>query len=160
MLAKELKGHEVISEVVRSVAKKWGLDGTNSIEAMEPNKLFNFELQCLKRQIQKENAHANFISDRSIIDYFIYASLFGVPLSSKGYNMYDMISRYDLIVYVPLSPHIPLEDDGFRNVDSTMMQEVDTAVRYVVSNSPNGYILKSKGKQQRVDELMSVISLL
>ena len=147
-----------IAEVVRVVAKEWSLKHTNDIMALPREELIQFETECYNRQEEYERRfhRRGFITDRTKLDYYVYAHLFGISFSAFGIDPYYTVKNYDVLIYIP--PTIPLKADGFRQMDTQMRYEIDDLlVHYlesIVEDNKPFVQVEATEPEARLDEVV------
>jgi nicotinamide riboside kinase len=131
-----MQGVEFLPEVVRELKKKYDFQ-INELASWDT------ELIIYTQHVQNLLLRDSFLSDRCVIDNYVYASLvneFGehkkeVPefyLKQNREMVMYLSSRYDTIFYIP--NEFPVEADGVRNIDAVYMQAVQDKFEEVVSD--------------------------
>lgn len=155
-----------IKEQVRGVAADLNIQ-TAEEAAMKGAKWFSlFQWEILRRQINSERYAVkngySFISDRTTLDVLAYYMAGKSEDSEMIKEAYKEIALenvrigYDLILYLP--PAIPLEDDGFRQVDEEFRYKIDQTIRrLIVVHEVDCYAVNSIALNERVKEAWGII---
>ena len=99
-----------IKEVARQLLSEWYEQWTEE-----------FQRAVLKKQIQAENAHSKFITDRSVWDNLAYTRY----ISEDLYQELLPIARqqkYDLLFFIPIQ--FPIQDDWLRPQDEQFQKDI------------------------------------
>jgi len=140
LLAKELPDHFLIPEI----ARVFGVE-------LIPKKTLQLQKDMAKAQINIEKYHANFISDRSILDFGIYSENISMINTCARYTQ----KSYDYIFYVPVT-FFPV-DDGFRNTDRAYQLHIAALFeKYLTSKT---IVLKSESIEDRIEEIKAHLSI-
>lgn len=84
----------------------------------------------MKLELELSNLFDVVISDRTVLDIYVYSKMFGIGIVE--FDLYQFImtwmSTYDVIYF--LRPDIPLVSDNFRSTDKDLQMEVDWEMEY------------------------------
>ena len=107
----------IIPEVARIVIEEIGKIPDN----MTMEEKLEFEWKIIEKQIEFEDKYKDgFISDRSVIDILGYVYMLGLHIyypkevEEMETIIYNRVSNYDYIFYIPVVKEIPLVKDGVR----------------------------------------------
>ena len=147
-----------VSEVVRSVLKKWNMSLDELLN--NPELFYEFQSECITKQIDIEtellNSNYDFvILDRSIHDYFVYAMI-GLPphLYDQYKQKYKYVStNYDLLIYCD---HLEFIDDGTRT--KVYMDKGEIGIFQMMSKPYATHILDKDTHYKRMKTILSLIN--
>jgi len=126
------------------------------------------QMWILTEQMRRETAavceNATVVCDRTTIDNMAYAQwLFDHGrLNPRYYQPYidaaaSWISTYDVLIYVPFDPSIPLELDGVRLDDRKYQQEIDEIISSFIDMLDIPVHEATGSRQKRVSRAMEAI---
>lgn len=104
---------EFLPEIVRDIKRRYNFK-------INEHGTLDTEMMVMTTHLQNLIARPRFVTDRCLVDNWIYAQLNEKPLP-KEYMVFDtwlverMVEEYDLIFYIPNEFDPP--DDGVRNLD-------------------------------------------
>jgi len=132
-----------------------------------------FQRKVLERQLEEiERRDGNFkindliVSDRSIIDIFVYSRLLETETHEqeivKQFLCSDVFKemeneKYDLTFYLPIE--FDLEDDGIRFTDKDFQKKVDKEILYVLQKLRVPYITLSGSVEERKQKIKDVVKM-
>lgn len=129
------KEYEFLEEPIREISRARFKINKESDDAAQLAML-----ACHLRNLQNKN----FISDRSILDLFIYcATLDSVTDDTKDYifkKTLEYIDQYDFLFWC--APEFPLKDDGFRVIDKEWQDEIENGFQVAIAYFKTHDILK------------------
>ena len=128
LLAAELPEIPALPETAREVIADFGLPPQDMDDAGRDR----FQREILRRQIARESAPGNFVTDRCVLDTLAYA------LGTPGYGeLYGAAVRYlasRTYTHVLLVPkRFAPEPDGVRMVDEGFQEEVERRLRALLA---------------------------
>jgi nicotinamide riboside kinase len=111
--------------------------------------------------MMKKNNQDGFVSDRTLLDYYIYYERLNKDeewiVTFLRKNIIDYYrEKYDLVIYIPIL--IPLINDKYRNADSSFRMEIDKNIKKYLSENKNVYIVTESDKNRRFQELTNIIN--
>ena len=158
----------IIKEVARSVIKDW-----KKPQDMDFYEKILFQRKVLERQLEEvkkreEDFKINdlIVSDRSIIDIFVYSRLLKTETQEqqmvKQWLCCDIFKemkneKYDLTFYLPIE--FDLEDDGIRFTDKDFQKKVDKELLYVLQKLRVPYITLSGSVEERKQKIKDVVKM-
>ena len=165
LLAEELRSRgfrvELIEEVVREVFEEWG---SSSLEELRRGEHDRFQLEVLKRQLERENV-AMKRAEVVIVDRTIYDNLFYTILwNSKNWRVLNeyarMIGRigrrYDIVFHC--RPLNGVCRDGFRDPDLRYVDLQDVVIE-LLADRENLVIVEEGSVKERLDFILKKLSL-
>jgi len=164
-LAKALSQHlslPLIEEQLRSSQRQFleiGYPTLNSIINTMWYPHFVFDL--IRRQIECEDKESDsFISDRTVMDYYIYYQhLSTAPVSQKEILksvVSDRFSKqYDNIIYLPIA--FPIVGDGYRDTDSDFREQMDVHILEATKHHEGFFALNAQTVNDRVAETLNFL---
>lgn len=123
------KSITIIEENAREIARYFG-GLKNSLE---------FNRLCMIDHLHKEfrslELHDITITDRTVLDTLVYAMTYQVPIPAEYYSLaMNHMKNYSSVVFVrPDSPATSITNDGFRDTDLTMRNEIDKMFEKMLS---------------------------
>lgn len=126
-------------------------------DVMNNKPCIELQRDMLYTQILIELWNKNFISDRSSLDYLVYAKANSLDINDNFKNeALDNMSSYDHIFYIPIM--FDLIDDGYRAVDKEYQIKVDKLfIHYLEFYNIKHHIIKSKSIKGRIKEVLRMI---
>jgi len=126
-----------IDEVARTVAEGWFSD-SNAIKNASLAQRTLFQLSVFYKQIQEEDRHSEFISDRSIFDVVAYSKYYELPnkvIEMLKKEAVEQSKEYDLIIYCPIPEISEIVADGFRFTDKESQVEIDRILQELLKEA-------------------------
>lgn len=151
-----------IDEQIRLTVNKYNTLGYNTPDEMVGSTWYNdMVLDTMISQINLEKQYGNsFVSDRTLLDYYIYCSRLSKDADSILILMKAAIidyycKNYDLILYVPIL--FDLIGDCYRNTDVSFQKQIDNDFRMHLNYNKNVYIIQETNFDRRLQECTNII---
>jgi len=125
--------------------------------------LWQMQNDILDRKIKEESELKSFVSDRTVIDSYLYTKIHLRQYLSK-IELSDYLDKcqihfnrvYDLIFFVPLFSN-KIKDDGCRILDIEYQQNFEKELWRILNSLENVYKIKSLSEQARLNEIIPII---
>ena len=150
----------LIEETVRTISEYADIDNVVNISNRERILL---QISSILYQKFEESKYEEFVSDRSVLDYYAYfRTLCGDYANKKIQEYYyhwmeENIFNYSHI-FVLTCDVLRVEGDGFRFEDNELNLKIDKfLLQYLNKYSIRYHIVKSEGFEDRVREVLEII---
>lgn len=158
----ETLGVPFLSEVARDVARDWGLTPAT----IPADRVLDYQWEILHRQIEREQQHPAWVSDRSTLDncaYFeAYAEHQTTPEDAARYKRraWGNTVHYDRLILIP--PMFAPVDDGERHTDPAEQLRVHRIVCDLIDAwglAEKVYTVTSATVEGRINEILRVLEV-
>ncbi len=145
-----------IPEVAKEVCRQQGYKTIYEIEDHH-----KFRKEVLDKQVELEDKHGAFVSDRSTIDCWVHFQRWSIIKATvedaEAYyqKSKEQAEKYDQIIFVPKTFETP--DDGFRWANDVYQTQIERLIKntlYEWGLWDKTYTVKSVSKDDRVTELL------
>lgn len=129
-------GYPIIPDVIDDILCERGYK--NFGDVLEKEEHADIRMTALRRKIDLERASKDFITDKTVCDYYAYWLLRTAPFASLEQNVLfasqvrEHITFYDR-VFIPKFGQFPLADNGLRSTDYSHQYRVHCLIKGIYS---------------------------
>lgn len=129
----ELEQYVVIPDYIDTILCERGL---KSPREMDDKLAREIRLEALERKINAENESTNFLSDKSVGDYYAYWQIWtmNIATESEKRKFYDLVKEhvdtYDKVIIPPFG-RFKIEDNNIRNTNWYHQFRVHTLIKEI-----------------------------
>jgi len=147
-LAKELNLPKIHDVVVEAFKKGFEINENTPPET---------QFWLFSRQLEEERLTDNFVADKCLMDYSVYADIIFEDdrLKSLLSEMVKKNINYDYIFYLPIE--FEIEDDGIRSLDIDFQRKVDERYKKLLDDWQIKYSTLSGSVEDRLNLALSKI---
>jgi thymidylate kinase len=149
---------EFLPEIVRTLKAQYKDFHINELGTLDT------EMMVMSTHLQNLIARKRFVSDRCLVDNFVYSTCSNAPTPSwyQKWNwrlIEEMIKRYSLIFYIPNEFTPP--EDGVRNLEPTYWQETQKRFKYaydlLIKQAPDTIVVITGTIPERLEKMENAI---
>lgn len=115
------------------------------------------QMWLVGKQLEQEKINQNFIADKCIFDYYVYAKALDMDgdMTSAIKKVALQTANYDYIFYI--KPEFPIVDDGLRSTNIDFQSGVDKVYENFLKESQIDFVYLSGSVEERMKRILEII---
>jgi nicotinamide riboside kinase len=116
------------------------------------------QLRLTGKQLEQEKMHQDFVADKCIFDYYVYAKALEMDenLTETIRKVALKTQKYDHIFFI--APEFPIEDDGLRSTNIAFQTAVHEVYKeFLDIYMPTAYTVLTGSVEERFEQIFEVM---
>ena len=111
------------------------------------------QIRLTGKQLEQEKVYAQFIGDKCIFDYYIYAEALGMDkeMTSVIKKLTLQTAKYDHVFFI--KPEFPIEDDGLRSTNIEFQSAVHTVYEQFLKDHEIPHTHLTGSVEERLEQI-------